>query len=83
MAGAPAPNSSRLSNTHCMVRPGSPRNAASVTRRSSQRLTVTMGEAGVASAASNTGGQRRRLGPERRAQAVPGTAQMTARGQIS
>ena len=39
-----------LSNTHWNVRPGSPTNAVSVTARSYQRLTVTIGEAAILAA---------------------------------
>ena len=45
-----SPNTARLSNTHCIVRPGSPTNVLG-DRRSNQRLTVTIGDAAVDSAA--------------------------------
>ena len=46
-----SPNSARLSNTHCIERPGKPTNVLEVTGRSNQRLIVTIGEASVDSAA--------------------------------
>ena len=67
---APSPNSTRLSNTHCIIRPGRPTNVASVTGRSNHRLTVTIGDAAWL-APPRTRRQRRRLGPERGAQGVP------------
>src|SRR5687768_9252484 len=38
-----SPNTRRLSNTHCIDLPGSPTNGSSMTTRSYQRLTVTIG----------------------------------------
>ena len=46
-ASAWPPKTARLSNTHCMVRPGRPTSVRSVTTRSNQRLTVTIGDAAV------------------------------------
>ena len=47
---ADSPKTSRLSNTHCIVRPGSPTNGSSITTRSNQTFTVTIGDAAVARA---------------------------------
>jgi hypothetical protein len=78
-----SPNSRRLSNTHCIVRPGRPMNAERVTSRSSHRLTVTIGEPGVASAAANTAASGGGSGQNAARSPYHGTAQITARGQIS
>ena len=68
------PNAWRLSNTHCIVRPGRPTNGTSITGRSSQRFTVTIGDDGrVADARSTTRRHRRpALGLRASAQRVPG-----------
>ena len=44
-AGWAPPRSRRTSNTHCMAGRGRPTNGTSMTRRSSHRLTVTIGDA--------------------------------------
>src|SRR6185436_7444362 len=50
----PSPRIARLSKTHCIARPGSPTKEWLVTGRSNQRLTVTIGDAAVDSAARST-----------------------------
>ena len=47
----PLAEHSRLSNTHCIARPGRPTNGSSSTARSNQRLTVTIGDDGHAAGA--------------------------------
>ncbi len=42
---AVSPTTMRLSNTHCITRPGRPTNGSSSTGRSNHRLTVTIGDA--------------------------------------
>ena len=58
-------------------------NAARVTWRSSQRLTVTMGDAGVPSAAANTDASGGGSGQNAARRPYHGTAHTMARGQIS
>ena len=55
---ARSPNACRLSNTHCICRPGSPTNASSITGRSYQRFTVTIGFAPRRAAAAIVGASR-------------------------
>ena len=43
-ASASPPNTSRLSNTHCIARPGRPMNGSSITRRSNRDVHVTIGD---------------------------------------
>src|SRR5688572_10755772 len=77
-----SPKTARLSNTHCSVRPGSPTSARSITRRSNQRLTVTIGEASVRSAASRTRPSAAGRSGSRSDRACHGTAQIMA-GAVS
>ena len=49
-----SPNAIRLSNTHCIVRPGNPAKTSCMTGRSYQRFTVTIGIAAMPAAASST-----------------------------
>ena len=76
---AASPKTDRLSNTHCSVRPGRPTSVRSVTTRSNQRLTVTIGEASVRSAASSTRLSASGGSGNTPDSACHGTAQMTAR----
>ena len=58
---ASSPNTIRLSNTHCIARPGRPTNGSSRTGRSSHRLTVTIGDASVRRAAIERRGELGRV----------------------
>ena len=62
----------RLSNTHCISRPGSPTNGSSITGRSYQRFTVTIGFESMRDAARDDRRQRRRCRrAEQRSQREP------------
>ena len=52
---AASPNARRLSKTHCISRPGSPTNTSSITARSYQRFTVTIGLDAMREAAATIG----------------------------
>jgi hypothetical protein len=45
---APSPSSALLSNTHCIARPGNPRNGTSRTGRSNHKFTVMIDDDAIA-----------------------------------
>src|SRR5205807_5006516 len=71
-----SPKPRRLSNTHCMVRPGNPTSTCSVTTRSNQRFTVRTGDAAVGSAASSVARSDAGGSTKTSESANQGTAQM-------
>ena len=62
----------RLSNTHCIARPGRPTNGSSKTGRSNHRLTVTIGDDAIAARARGSRLERRRLALEQLGEGKPG-----------